>query len=47
MKTNDRIEVKKNNTYYFIKDNKIVKVKCTDIYTRDGYYLNGITYTFQ
>jgi len=46
MKTTDRIEVKKNNVYHFIKDNKIVKVKCTDIYIRNGYYLNGTTYTF-
>jgi hypothetical protein len=46
MKTTDRVEVKKNNTYHFIKDNEIVKVKCTDIYTKSGFCLRGTTYHF-
>jgi len=45
MKTTDRVEVKKNNIYHFIRDNKIVKVRCADIYIRNGYYLNG-THTY-
>ncbi len=48
MKTTDGIEVKKNNTYYFIKDNEIVKVKCTDIHIRskNNYFLCSTTYSF-
>ena len=46
MKTTDGVEVKKNNTYHFIKNNKIVKTKCTDIYIRNGYFSNGTTYAF-
>ena len=46
MKTTDGIEVQENHVYHFIKDNKIIKVKCTDIYIRNGYYLNGKTYSF-